>query len=89
MSTKHTLEQIVNVSKEIFRTCSLTDAFIDFTNTNKFLVNSLWSQVDIDKNERTKFQKSFLFEINNTSQATLLHATKPSQLKPEFELYFE
>ena len=29
MSTKHTLEQILNVSKDIFKTCALTDALIE------------------------------------------------------------
>lgn len=82
MSTKHSLEQIVNVSKEIFKTCSLTDAFIDFTSSNKFLVNSVWSQVDLDKNERTKFQKTYLFETND-NKANLVHVIRPVQVKPE------
>ena len=82
MSTKHTLEQIVSVSKEIFKTCSLTDAFIEFTSANRFLVNSLWSQVDLDKNERIRFQKSYLFETSD-NQAKLVYVTKPATLKPE------
>lgn len=35
MSTKHSLEQILNISKDIFKTCSLNDALFEFTATNK------------------------------------------------------
>ncbi len=31
MSTKHTLEQLVNLSKDLFKTSSLSEAFIEFT----------------------------------------------------------
>jgi hypothetical protein len=29
MSTKHTLEQLVNLSKDVFKTCSINDAIIE------------------------------------------------------------
>jgi hypothetical protein len=29
MSTKHTLEQLVNLSKDVFKTCSINDAFVE------------------------------------------------------------
>jgi hypothetical protein len=29
MSTKHTLEQLVNLSKDVFKTCSINDALIE------------------------------------------------------------
>ena len=97
MSTKHSLEKIVNISKEIFKTCSLTDAFIDgcLTNTtntttttttgeNTFMVHSFWSQLDIDKNERTKFQKTYLFESDGSYSARYLQlSSKPLQIKSE------
>ena len=30
MSSKHTLEQLVGISKDLFKTASLNDAFIEF-----------------------------------------------------------
>jgi hypothetical protein len=86
MSTKNSLEKIVNISKEIFKTCSLTDAFIEFPDdgVNTFMVHSYWSQLDIDKNERTKFQKTYLFEKEGTQSAKYLHCSKPLQIKSEY-----
>jgi hypothetical protein len=83
MSTKHSLEQIVNVSKEIFKTCSLTDALIELTGTGKLIVNSFWSQADIEKNERTKFERTHLFEIDDNHLAQLIHVSRPVLLKNE------
>ena len=31
MSTKHSLEQLINLSKDLFKTCSLNEALIEFT----------------------------------------------------------
>ena len=104
MSTKHSLEQILNISKDIFKTCSLNDALFEFTANNKLgstlfiqnfqlfivvlffiiflvlVVNSQWSQIDLEKNERTKFQKYHLFEIKSNGKHTglnQLHVGKP------------
>lgn len=44
------------------------------------MVNSQWTQTDIEKNERFKFQKYHLFEIssdNKESQLNALHVSKP------------
>jgi hypothetical protein len=31
MSTKHNLEQLISMSKDLFKTSSINDAFIEFT----------------------------------------------------------
>jgi len=44
------------------------------------VVNSQWSQIDLEKNERTKFQKYHLFEIKSDGKQTglsQLHVGKP------------
>ena len=45
MCTKNSLEQILNISKDIFKTCTLTDAVLEFAGNKlgyltKTLVNS-------------------------------------------------
>ena len=50
------------------------------------VVNSSWSQLDIEKNERTKFQKNYLFELDSSEQskpsAKLLSVSRPQPLRP-------
>lgn len=85
MSTKHNLEQILNISKDIFKTCYLNDVFFDFTG-NKLAVNSYWTQIDLEKNERFKFQKYHLYEIDdNGKQSGLneLHVSKPQAIQSQ------
>lgn len=81
MSTKHTLEQILNVSKDIFKTCALTDALIERAG-NKLIVNTQWSQTDIEKNERSKFQKTQFLEVDaKQAKVSQLYVSRPQQVQ--------
>ena len=53
MSTKHTLEQLINISKDLFKTSSLNDAFIEFTS------NKLSENQDFFNRYNDRLSKSF------------------------------
>ncbi|CAF0768632.1 unnamed protein product [Brachionus calyciflorus] len=72
MSTKHSLEQIVNVAKEIYRNSTLNDCFFEIFG-NRLMLQSIWSQIDLEKNERIKFQKPYFFEVDHSQKVQLLH----------------
>lgn len=44
------------------------------------VVNSYWSTLDLEKNERTKFQRTFLFD----SDAKLVHGGKPLPIRNKY-----
>ena len=88
MSTKHTLEQLINISKDVFKTCSINDALIELTNQNtNLVVSGIFSQLDMEKNDRQKFQKSFIFDVSKNDhhledkQPILFHATQPQSIR--------
>ena len=91
MSTKHSLEQIINISKDIYKIGSLNQALIDAVDSSgRLVVNSQWSQIDFDKNERTKYQRNYIYELSSSvgekaakDQAKLIYATKPQSIRNE------
>jgi hypothetical protein len=88
MFTKHSLEQIINVSKDVYRISSLNQALIDLSSDGeKLVINTQWSQTDFEKNERTKFQKNFILATGDAAKskaaATVVHVTKPQAIRNE------
>jgi hypothetical protein len=45
------------------------------------VVNSVWSQIDLEKNERTKFEKSFLLKLEDEATPKLIHAGNPLPIR--------
>lgn len=105
MSIKHTLTEIANKTKEVFKTPSLVGAILEFSDKNiskfseklKFykwswflkclnlkVINTTWSQVDIEKNDSTRYQKTYLFELDNQKNdklARLVHTSTPFPIR--------
>lgn len=83
MSTKHTLEQLLGVSKDLFKIASLSDAILEHSSANRLVVKSIWSQIDIEKNERTKYQRNHVFEVDAKSRTNLVYTSHPEALRSE------
>ena len=78
MSSKP-LDELVQVTNDIYKIPSLTGCYIDLNGT-KLAVDTDWSQYDIEKNERTKFIKRYLFEIKDDKKSlNLIDTSKPSK----------
>lgn len=80
MSSK-SLEELVSVTNDIYKVPTLTACYIDLSAT-KIAVDTDWTQYDVEKNERTKFVKRHLFEINSDKKSlNLLDTSKPNAIR--------
>jgi len=80
MSSK-SLNELVQVTNDVYKIPSLTGCYIDLNGT-KLAVDTDWSQYDVEKNERTKFIKRYLFEIKDDKKSlNLIDTSKPNVIR--------
>ncbi|RNA06385.1 acylamino-acid-releasing enzyme-like [Brachionus plicatilis] len=76
-------EKILETTREIYKISTPSDCFFEFIE-NQIVLQSFWFQVDLDKNDRLKFQKNFIFNIDpEDSQTKLLHVSNPQPIRSD------
>jgi acylaminoacyl-peptidase len=73
---RHTLAQLLKTASEIYKIPTLSSCTIDLDG-NKLAIEAQLSQLDLDRNEQTKFLKRYLFETDDKNTLTLLDTSKP------------
>jgi hypothetical protein len=80
---RHTLEYIVNVCNELYKIPTLVEAYSEL-NANKLIITSKWNQLDFERNDRIRFERKFVLNLNKDNESVdLIHSSDPYQVSSE------
>lgn len=81
---RHSLAQIVKTAAEIYKIPSINACSLDVVGKNKIAVEAEFTQVDLDRNEQTKFLKRHLFQVQEDEKTLeLLDTSRPIPLRAD------
>jgi acylaminoacyl-peptidase len=81
---RHTLAQIVKTATEIYKIPSINSCNLELIGNDKISVETEFNQLDLDRNEQTKFLKRYLFQVQEDEKTlNLLDSSKPIPVRAD------